>query len=284
MTDRIDVPSTLWYDELPQTPAVRETTDEVVFAVLPGRSARGPTVVLAGRHYLQPPILDYYGGQLPRPIRVVAVDAQTGAVFSEELITDKSPPVFVMVPEGAPPSSGGRATEGTFNVDLPAHVGLPPRAGTYHVFLWIDHVLSAMQVVTLDENAQRTPAPLSFRKPDQVLHFGAAHTLAAAPGAITLRAASKPQSREVEGAWTPDPARLADRKSPYVLTVVAFNHRDRSYGWAATDLHALAAGTDPARFQLDAAALTGAGPGEQKVFVLAFAGGTLSKVLVLPPS
>jgi len=284
MVDRIDVPSTLWYDELPQTPAVRESTDEVVFAVVPGRSAQGPTVVLAGRYYLQPPILDYYGGQLPRPVRVVAVDAQTGAVFSEQLITDKSPPVFVMVPEGTPPSGGGRATEGTFNVDLPAHVGLPPRAGTYHVFLWIDHVLSAVQDITLDENAHRTPAPLSFRKPDQVLHFGAAHTLAAAPGAIALRAASKPHSREVEGAWIPDPARLADRKSPYVLTVVAFNHRDRAFGWASADLHALPAGTDPARFQLDASALTGASPGEQKVFVLAFAGGTLSKVLVLPPS
>jgi hypothetical protein len=284
MTDRIDVPSTLWYNELPQTPKVQETTDEVAFAVVPGRSQKGPTVVLAGRYYVQPPILDYYGGQLPRPVRVVAIDAQTGAVFSEELITGRSPPVFVMVPEGAPPSGGGRASEGTFNVDLPAHVGLPPRAATYHVFLWLDHVLSAVEVVTLDENAQRTPAPLSFRKPDAVLQLGAKHTLAADPGAIALRATAKPRSREVEGAWTPDPARLADRKTPYVLTVLAFNHRDRSFGWAAADLHALPAGTDPARFELDAGALTGAAPGEQKVFVLAFAGGKLSKALVLPSS
>jgi hypothetical protein len=252
------------------------------FAVVPGRGPLGPTVVLAGRYHVLPPILDYYGGQLPSPIRVVAIDAERGAVYSAELLEGKSPPVFVMVPEGAMPSGGARTQGGSFNVDLQAHLGLPPHAATYHVFLWLDHVLSPVEAIKVAESSQRTPMALSTRSPGQPVLFGARHVLTADPDAVVLRADPTPHPWGVEGVWGPDAARMADHEKPYFLTILAFNHRDRSFGWTAVNVNALPKGTDVGSFQLDAAAVAGASSEPQKVFVLAFAEGKRFKVLTLP--
>jgi hypothetical protein len=281
MAEPIHAPSPIWYDRLAQTPALKESGDEIGFGLVPAANALGPTVVLAGQYYVTPPILDYYGGQLPTPIRLVAVDAARGVAYSAELLEEKSPPVVVMLPEGAAPSKGGRAQGGTFDVDLVAQLGLPPRAATYHVFLWLDQVLSAVEVVTLAENEKRTPTPLSARSPAQV-RFGTRPVMKAEPGVVVLLADQTHPPRGAEGVWVPDPARLADHEKPYFLTILAVNHRDRSFGWTSVDVNALPRGTDVTRFQFDAAALAGASAQRQKVFALAFAEGNHPRVLTLP--
>ncbi|WP_437684275.1 hypothetical protein [Sorangium sp. So ce131] len=282
MAEPIDAPSPIWFKKLPQTPALSETGDELGFALVPGRGRLGPTVVLAGAYRVTPPLLDYYGGQLPRPIRVVAVDTARGAIFSTQLLQEKSPPVVVMVPEGAPPSGGGRAQGGSFNVDLAAQLGLPPHAATYHVFLWLDHVLSPVDVLQLAEDPQRVATSVSGRRPADLVRFGAAPAIAPDPQAVILRADPTAPSRGVEGAWVPDPARLKDHERPYFLTVLAFGHRDRSFGWASVNVNTLPQGADAAHFHVDAAALAGASQQAQKVFAVAFAEGKRIQVLTLP--
>jgi hypothetical protein len=278
MEEPIDVPSTIWFSELPSTPEVKETESEVVFDVVPGRSPAGPTVVLAGRYYVTSPILDEYGGQLPNPIRAVAVDAATGRVYSEELTSEKSPPVAVLVPEDEPPADEGRFQSGAFDVDLPAQLGLPSAAATYQVFLWLDRVLSPVESIAVPESAARTATHVSMRKPESAVRFEPSGLPAPAPESIVLQAA--PGAARVEGSWLPEPTRA--KSAPYFLTILAFHQRDRTFGWTSIDVNALPDGTYPSRFEVDVNALLGEPSEPQKTFVLALAPAKRGKVLVLP--
>ena len=281
MKTPIQVAQPLWCEELPESPKLEETRDEVEFNVVPGHNDRGPTKVLVAKYFLGQPLLAYYGGQLPKPIHVVAINQATGTVHHRECLQRKSPPVWVMTPEGEEPSSSGQSQSACFNIDLCAHLRLPREAASYHVFLWIDHVVSSMHVVDVAENSQRTDTLQSARKRTDLVTFRNVSPVAADLETIILQAGTSSERRHVHGTWGPDPNRTASRTAPYFLVLMAFNHRNRSFGWTSVDINALPENTVAGHFHLDVTELAGERQTEQKAFVLAFSAGRLSEVLVM---
>jgi hypothetical protein len=289
MSSPIAVPSTIWSAELPQTPVSEGRADELLFNLAPGIGPDGPTLVLAGRYLVKSPILDYYGGQLPAPIRVVAVNTKSGEVYSEQLTSAKSPPVFMLVPDGFVPAKGARSQGGRFNVDLPALLSLPPQAASYHVFLWLDQVLSRTVPVALEANPQRRGKPVPSAMAGRPLRLAHRDGAKEPDGELVL--SRGPEGVNIEGVWGKDLARgpaYANNNNivtRYPLAVLAFGQRDRHFVWTRMEFDPVPAWSGANHFKLDLGELTGTagGGGRQRVFVVAMIGNHRSKVLVLEP-
>jgi hypothetical protein len=172
-----------------------------------------------------------------------------------------------------------------FNVDLCDHLVLPPDAGTYYVFLWIDNLVSPIKIAEIPENPSRRESGLpSTRQPSEIIEFGDFPVPPLAAGnKIALTPSAQPSDRTIYGAWSPDPSNIASQRAkaaPYYLTLLAFNHRDRRFGWVSLDVTQLPSGTDSSRFRIDPLKIVGASDMRQNIFTLAVSGEVVSKVLV----
>lgn len=283
----LTVPERIWYEETAFSPKEFEEPG-LDFNLRPAKSSLGPTVAILARYFIGRPILDYYGGQLPSPVHVVAIHSGTGQVYHRECMEDDGLPITVYgdesdFREGAAEESD-QFESAFFNVDLCDHLSLPPDPGTYYVFLWIDDLVSPIKIAEIPENRSRRESGLpSTRQPSEIIEFGSFPVAPSASGnEIALTASSQAGDRTIYGAWSPVPAKVVDLKekaAPYYLTLLAFNHRDRRFGWVSVDVTHLLPGTDPSRFRLDPLKIVGASDMRQKIFVLAASGELMSKVL-----
>ena len=270
MATPMEVTHRIWGERYPTTPELEGGDSRLGFQAVPGRSMAGDTVVLTGAYVASSPILDYYGGQLPGAIHLVAFDPKTGVVHNYPLLDGKSPPVRVLVPEGMTPAPGGSVQKAAFDVDMPSLLALPPEAATYRVFFWLDNVVSPVVSVEVPENKNRTLSLLSNRRPPDSIDFkaGLNTQTPSSPSSIALETAVADGAKTVCGAWTPGPG--YDPGKPYFLALIALNHRDRSCGWTSVDVNALPQDADKWSFRFGPSDLTGLEQGKQSVFVAAF--------------
>ena len=283
MATPMEVTHRIWGERYPTTPELEGGDSRLGFQAVPGRSMAGDTVVLTGAYVASSPILDYYGGQLPGAIHLVAFDPETGVVHNHPLLDAKSPPVRVLVPEGVKPAPGGSVQKAAFDVDMPSLLALPPEATTYRVFFWLDNVVSPVVSVEVPENKNRTLFLLSNRRSPDLIDFkaGLKTQTPPSPSSIALEAVVADGAKTVCGAWTPGPG--YDPAKPYFLALIALNHRDRSCGWTSVDVNDLPRDNDKWRFRFDPPDLTGLEQGTQSVFVAAFSSEHAPVVLEVEP-
>lgn len=285
----LTVPERIWYNETPFSPQEDFDQPGLDFNLRLAQSSIGPTVAILAKYFIGRPILDYYGGQLPSPVHVVAIHSGTGQVYHRECLEDDGVPIRIRGQEddfhpGADAKSD-TFESAFFNIDLCDHLALPSDPGTYYVFLWIDDLVSSIKSAEIPQNQSRRESGLpSTQQPSEIIEFGDFPVPPSpAENKITLMASTQPQDRAIYGTWFPDPAKLADlraKAAPYHLTLLAFNHRDRRFGWISVDVTQLPPGTNPNRFRVDPLKIVGASDMQQKVFVLAASGDIMSKVLV----
>ena len=269
MTTPIKVPSQIWGDELPSTPQLSGDSDELKFEVVPGENIQGATVVLSCSYVVFNPTLDYYGGQLPSPIHVVAFNKETGEVYCAPLLEPKSPPVRVLIPEDTTPSQSGSSQGAAFNIDLTVQLGLPSQEASYKVFLWLDQLLSPVATVDVPENDKRTQSLLSTRKSSALIEF-ASSKQSGKPGdsAIKLTVTEVSDERIIHGSWDVGPS--YSKEKPYYIALIGLCHRERSFGWVSIDINSLPEDVEINNFKFKVSELSNASQESEKVFIVAF--------------
>ncbi len=263
-----------WYGVQPQSPALVPGRLSLDFALVPATSPRGSTTALLAAARLPGRFADIYGGRIEGAVNIVAINLRTGAVYRNHAERGGAVPLAsVMDPDPRPAQGIARfkQIDSYFNVDLRAQLRLPEHGAKYAVFLWLDDMVSPVRVAKLpgpppsgqeERPAAGTPAGI---------HFGQAQNTPDPGEGIALA-----------GAGSRVYAAVADRARQGKLNVLALDFRTRAIGWLSFTL--------PKRegaFDFDAAALTGAVPGEagpQKTFVLVGIGDILSPVLVVDRS
>lgn len=274
------VPKTVWYGETPHSPGIPEEAG-LVFRAVQAASKSGPTVALAAAYRLGSPFLEYYGGQLPRPVWVVAVDAETGRVYHADLNGPDHPPIRLETSdkdaEAAMPGSSSQSAR--FNLDLAALLGLPEQAGSYRVFLWLDDLVSSVETVQVPANPARGTGRRVASQPAQLVQFWADPAAPKPePGRIVLGSSADPADPTVHGAWVPPKYEGPQR---FVLWLLAASHRDRRLGWVAIRAGELPGNVAAAVFSFPAKDLPKTSGIVQKVFVVALSPESVSNVLVL---
>lgn len=270
----------VWYQQTPQSPNVPEAPG-LLFALAAADSANGPTVALFGAYHLGTPFIEYYGGQLVRAIRVVALDMASGRVYQSDLNSPDHPPIMLEASDKDVAAAGpGWSTEsGYFNLDLPALLGLPQRAASYRVFLWLDDLISNIVDVQIPANPSRVERPATERIPVDNLQF------AADPNAtenkadlIRISLAKKTDKQFLQGTWMP--VNLANPDQP-VIWVLAASHRERRFAWLSLYAKEIPKNLSPLAFQLEVNALLEATDVSQKRFFMALSLSSASTVQVL---
>lgn len=283
----------IWCDQSPLTPKIDEFETGLAFTTSPAENPDGPTVLLHVRYQFGPSAIGVYGSQLGSAINIVAINVSDGVVHLAPPVTENAIPLSLMMrdePDAATAAQLPSLIGSSFTADLGELMPLPAAGGRYHVFLWMDDIVTPAQTVDVPPVPSRRPLnrPLTER-PARLVTFGLTPTASAVDDRIVLVPSSRPGDRTVSGSWPPDPGRLiraADPiprslRLPYYLSVLVFSHRDRQFGWVSVDLNRLAAGTDPGQFRFDPVEICGPVTRRQNVFVLATDGAARSNLLVL---
>jgi hypothetical protein len=231
----IVLPQTLMYGPQPHSPALPEGVFGLTFSAPPALGPDGkPTVALFAAATLPGRYAEIYGGRAPGATEIVAIETRTGRVYHHRAERDDNVPLaFVMEPEPPPPApeeAAIEAMEGHFTVDLRTQLMLPPEAGTYTVFLWLDEMTSGALAVPMP-GAPAAPAAAPPTLPLAGLRFlRSAHTPQAPAGGIVLHRPAG--DGQVFGAA--DPALLSPPPPEGVeehLTVLGLDFRSRALYW-----------------------------------------------------
>jgi hypothetical protein len=274
------VPETVWYGETPYSPDVPKAAG-LVFRAVQAVSKSGPTVALAAAYRLGTPFLEYYGGQLPRPVWVVAVDVETGRVYHADLNGPDHPPIRLETSDKAAEAAmpGTSSESARFNMDLAALLGLPEQAGGYRVFLWLDDLMSPVETVQVPANPARGTGRRVAPQPPQLVQFWPDPAAPKAePGRIVLASSADPADLSAHGAWVPPKFAGPHR---FVLWLLAASHRERRVGWVAVRAGELPGNVAAAVFSFQAKDLLKSSGIAQKVFVVALSPESVSNVLII---
>ncbi len=155
------------YGQQELSPALPEEEFLLEFACYPSAGGSGyPSSSLFAAGRVAGRYADIYGGRLAGAIQIVALDVESGAVYSRNGEHGKPVPLpQAMDPSPQPPPPGIAPTvcaEIYFAVDLMTHLNLPGRRATYTVFLWLDEMISRPQLVKMgaeDGDAIAPPWP-----------------------------------------------------------------------------------------------------------------------------
>lgn len=241
-----------------------------------GGGVNGP-VVLHGSYNLGVDLAGRYSGNLPQPVRVVAVSRATGRVHSRLLLrSEDQPPTFLG--DAAPPSvvrtSPGRPSKmpitegGAFSVDMKRHLSWPDAADEFDVFLWIDGVASDLAHVRKAAEPGSNPGAAEFERPTRVALVKPAPSASGPRLSAGSGKAIDRSLRQIHGSGG------AGRTS-----VVAYAQESGVVGWTVVGTE----DSGPIEFSIDVARLLpGARPNE-RVYAFALGGGKRSELLVLPP-
>lgn len=277
---RIEESDIIWYGKKAYSPDLPSGIG-LVFNAVEAVSASGPTVALAAAYRVGSPYTEYYGGQLPRPIRVVAVNEASGLVYDADLKEPDQPPVRVLISDKAAKEAkpSGLIESAHFNVDMPALLRLPEQAGRYKVFLWLDELVSPVLTVDIPANPARGKGKPVASGSAQVVHFGADP---ASPkvesGKLELALTGKPDERVVHGSWMKIKAEKGE--SP-VLWLFVTSHRDRRFGWVAMHAKDTPQNEAVVTFHFNTDDLVKTSDAAQKIFVIGLATNAISNVHVI---
>lgn len=275
----ISITETIWYGQTPHSPAV-PVAPGLAFTLAPANASDGQTMALLAAYHLGTPFVEYYGGHLPRAIRVVAMNMQTGEVYQSDLNEQDYPPIILEVTdEEMANASPGWSTESSyFNVDLLTLLRIPKKAASYRIFLWLDNLISNVEVVDVTEESGREGVVPLERPSIESVRFGADSTLATMPlKAIDLRHIKKTDEQLLQSAWYPPEGTHPGQP---VIWLLAMSHRDRSFGWLSLNADEVPGNLSPAVFQVDLRSLLELTDTRQKIFALAIGVSSSSQVLV----
>lgn len=277
----ISITETIWHGQTPQSPAV-PVAPGLAFTLAPANTSSGQTIALLAAYHLGTPFVEYYGGHLPRAIRVVATNMQTGEVYQSDLSAPDHPPIILeATDEEMANASPGWSTESSyFNVDLLTLLRIPNTTASYRVFLWLDNLISNVEVVNVPKELGREDAaPIERPSLDRV-HFGADASMATIQqNEVSLSLIKSADQQRLQTAWYP--VETAHPGQP-VLWLLATSHRDRSFGWLSLNADELPEKSAPAVFRIDLSSLLELSDIPQKIFALAIGVNSSSQILVFP--
>jgi len=124
------------------------------------------------------------------------------------------------------------------------------------------------------EDPTRAAGFASQRRAEHALRFVGPASGASSVSGLHLTPAQGQAARKIRGPWTPDPRTLAANAPFFPLVAMAFNQRDREFGWTALDLRGRPA-DEVSSFEIAAAALAPPEEDPQSTFVLAAVPGPL---------
>jgi hypothetical protein len=289
MSDTLRIQESVWQDEGQADFDVPDGKPRLGLRVQPATDPFGDTAALSVRAAASARHEAVYGGRVGSAVEIVAIELRSGRVYARTQDHGEAVPLAaVMDPEAGRDvalDTVGLLT--AFNVDLAWQLALPPEAGHYAVFLWLDELVSPVRVVELPfaEKRPGTPAP--------------AARAAAREAAVTLTAASPPpedapalflkdisaqeSGRRVRGALKLGAVRerlLAGAQQP-VLNLLVLDFLTRQVG--SVDVIIPEDAPSFTAFEVDVdrilAALPDAGRG--RVFAVAHVNGELSPVVTL---
>ncbi len=290
----IQVPSTVWFTRTDVSPVISPSEFAAIqFVLQPGSSPLGDTTVLSGAYVLGWPYTELYRQQLPKPIVVVAIDSSSGKAFMSDLnvtyVDQTEDPVYLGLSDADAnqpgPTRNVQSTGGYFNVDLPALLGLPPEAGYYQVFLWLDDLVTPIQTIQVPANeARRGIAPGLYQVTGSNL--------------VTVRQSSKSPTATVgeirtdldigsslraygtlpPGAVQTPPTGSAPGNP--VLTILAANRQARSFAWyVASDAYRTMQTMNVGSFDFDPFQIIARPSPAANVFVVTVLGNIRNEVL-----
>lgn len=241
-----------------------------------GGGVNGP-VVLHGSYNIGVELAGRYSGNMPMPVRVVAVSRETGRVHSRLLLrSEDQPPTFLgdaaqpTVTRTSPgrPSKTPITESGAFSIDMKRHLSWPDAAGEFDVFLWIDQIASDLAHVRKAAEPGSNPGAAEFERPTRVALVKPAPSATGPHLSAGSGKAIDRSLRQIHGTGG------SGRTS-----VIAYAQESGIVGWTVV-------GTDesgPIEFSVDIARLLpGANPRE-RIHAFAVGGGRRSELLVLPP-
>ena len=289
----ITITSSPWYVREPATPVLPKAFLGLDFVLVQATHDNVPTIALLGTFRMPGRYAQVYGGSIPQALRIVAVNTATGQIYNNHATNMHATPLAAAMRPEPPPVPEGVAApnsiEQSFNVDLCDQLGLPPEAGHYSVFVWIDDFVSPVREIDLVPFPKRPGKP---GVPGDVPAFSRIHLrkLPESPEVAekTVRLVdSDPGGNPAEieiygtvGAVVMDVRPGRDPHASAYLSVFALDYSDRQLSSRSVRLGAaseLAAG-----FSFDFELMTLVSPiGRKKIFVVALAGITLSRVLVV---
>ncbi len=146
--------ASFWSGPQPGSPKLPESGTGLDFALQPATSADGkPTLALMAGGRLSERQADVYGARVGGATHIVAINAASGDVFSQSAERPGAAPLPSIRNRHSETSQTAKATvdsiEIWFNADLRSHLGLPPQAETYRVFLWLDEMTSPLHIAEL---------------------------------------------------------------------------------------------------------------------------------------
>jgi hypothetical protein len=292
----IQIPSVVWYDKTSASPAVSATAvADLQFVLQPGRSRSGPSVALLASYKLAWPYVQLYSYQLPKPVLVGAIDASSGKAYVSDLnivrANRQQDAILLHLRDqeaNAPgPVSNIPGVEGCFNVDLAALLGLPPEAGFYQVFLWLDDLVTPIQTVQVPADPNRAgidPSLLEARGAGLVTVQRS--SLSPAPTAGEIRTdLDFTQGRSYRvyatlptGALDTPPTGGAPGLP--ALTILAFDRQNRLFQWAtAPGAYSQMTASGIASFDLDPFQVVARPATPTNVYVLTVLGALRNEVL-----
>ncbi|MCY1075735.1 hypothetical protein [Archangium lansingense] len=292
MSDEAEVqlPAALWFGETPHSKKLAPGALGLDFTVAPARGPEGPTVALFGAFALSAPYTLIYRAQLSSAIHIVAVHARTGRVHVNKPADPNALPISATMPKDldaaiaqANPLERGMVVQTFFNVDLAAHLVLPPEEGDYHVFLWLDDRVTPVRTVHVPANPARQsfgggvaiPLALGDTASSPQPRDGAIALERPADGTRlfgALPASALPQ--EPEAAGSPPPP----------LTLLAFCQRSRNFGWSTVPVAREMREAKSHAFSFEPSALVRCGDVPEQTYLLAMFGALRSDVVKLPQS
>jgi len=265
-----EIPEAVWYSELPFSPSLVGLNPGLVLELGIGQRGGERSPVAALRYRMPDPVVRRYRGRVAPAIFLVAVDVGSGDVFEGACQSHDGPPA-VFDPTASPtPSADGPALGGFVNVDVLAHLGLPPHAGRYLVLAWLDEWVSAARLLDVPADPRRVTSALrpSVSTTDAVSVLPAAAAGTAIPGASLSRSGPG----KLLARWS-----LAD---PSAVVMLGYALDERRLVWEllamGRNAHAKAGGVE-----VNASAFLGTATRGAKAFLLV-AGGQAVAVLEGP--
>ncbi len=275
------------FDEHGGLPPFVGTGPDIAFAVRPAVGGAGRTLALLGGFRLGAPYVNVYGVRPTGAMQIVAVEAASGRVHTAVPADPYELPVVHAMRDDDGAGFGFGAVSGQFTVDLGVQLGLPPVAGDYHVFVWLDDLATAPVPVHLPADPRRAAfaqASSPLRPAAAAPRFGRLELVAtpqARPGELTLTATRGDDGCvRVEGSLpsaAPEPADPADPVPG--LTVLAYQYSRRDVAFATAPSEAMRA-AGAAGFRVDVRPPASGRP-DDRLFVLATRGGLRSRVAVV---
>lgn len=242
----IQVKYPVWYNRTDDSPEIsHDAFVSLDFALSPGVSPLGTTVVLSASYMFGWPYTELYGNQLPAPVVVVAIEAASGKVFMADLNVTYPERTEVSISLGMSdqqanqpgPTQNRMRLGGYFNVDLPALLGLPPESGYYQVFLWLDDLVTQIQTIQVPPNEARRgiqPGLYQVSGSGLVTVRQSPQSPSAKVGEIRTDLDTSSRSLRVYGTLPPgavqSPPTGAAPGNP-VLTILAHNRQSRTFAW-----------------------------------------------------